>query len=222
MSTALAKRRYRLGASLLLGSARWLRWPLLSLAAVPVLSVVFIGALDNGLWSIAASVLQWFVAATAGIWLFTNLPTLLARGVTRRETTVAYLLFGGVASVAVAALATAGFAAEHALLDLFGDPLRPWGETLANGARYLLVTPIYFFAGMFLGAAAMRFGDRTWFTVAVLIGAGGAYAGVLALEFGDLDGRAAAWAATALGVVAVLAAASVLALRSVPVRPKRA
>jgi hypothetical protein len=222
MST-LANRRYRLGVSLFLGSGRWLRWPLLLwVGAVPIASVVFMNAIEVGLWTISASVFQWFVASTAGIWIFTNLPALLSRGVTRREVTVAYLVFGALGCVAVGVLTTAGYAAEHALLDLFGDPLGTWDETLASGARYLLITPIYFFTGMFLGATATRFGDKGWFTAAVLVGAAGLYAGVLALEFADIDGRVALWAAGALAVTAVLIAASALALRSVPVRAKRA
>jgi hypothetical protein len=223
MSDTLARRRYRLGARLFLGSVRWLRLPiLLGLLAAPVLSVVFADAIETGLWRIVATVFQWFVASTAGIWLFTNLPTLLARGVTRRELTVAYLVFGALASVGTAALTTAGFAAEHALLDLFGAPLGTWDETLAAGARYLLITPIYFFTGTFIGAAATRFGDRTWFVVALLVACAGHYAGILALEFGDLDGRVAGWAAVSLAVTAVLMTASALALRSVPIRAKRA
>ncbi|MCD0446717.1 hypothetical protein LO763_24160 [Glycomyces sp. A-F 0318] len=225
MSTALAKRRYRIGVSLFLGSGRWLRWPLLLwVVAVPILSVVFSGALETGLWSISTSVFQWFVAITAGGWIYTNLPVLIARGVTRREATVAYLLFGGLAAVAVAVLATAGSVAEHALLDLFGDPFGTWGEAVAAGARYVLITPIYFFTGAFIGASAVRFNGSTLFTVIVLVASTGHYAGVLALEFGLFggDGLLAAWAAISLGVIAILAAASALILRSIAVQPKRA
>ncbi|WP_030156693.1 hypothetical protein [Glycomyces sp. NRRL B-16210] len=225
MTTALARRRYRLGLSLFLGSARWLRWPLLCwIVLTPIASAVFIDAVDQGLWRIAASVFQWFVAATAGIWLASNLPTLLARGITRREITVAYLLFGLLASIASVAITIGGFAAEHALLALTSEPLGTWGETLTIGLRYLLVTPVYFFAGAFIGAAAARFGDKGWFTVAVLVGSGALYVGLLALEFGDLDGsgRLAAFLAGGIGATAALCVATALALRSIPVRAKRA
>jgi len=225
MTTALAKRRYRLGVSLFLGSARWLRWPLLAwVVLTPILSVVFSSAIEVGLWTVATTTFQWFVAAPAGLWLFTNLSTTLARGVTRRELTVAYLVFGALASLAVTALTIAGFAAEHALYALFDLPVDTWGGTLAAGARYVLVTPVYFFAGTLIGATAARFGDRAWFTVAVLLGAGGLYTGLLLLEFGELSGpgRVAAWAVGGIAATAALISASALTLRSIPIRPKRA
>ncbi|SDD67900.1 hypothetical protein [Glycomyces harbinensis] len=225
MSTALAKRRYRIGVSLFLGSGRWLRWPLLLWAVgAPIASVLFINVVETGLWTITATVFQWFVAVTAGGWVYTNLPTLISRGVTRREITVAYIIFGILGSIAVATLTTVGFAAEHALLDLFGDPLGTWGGDLANGARYFLITPIYFFTGAFIGASAMRFGGRPWFVVVLIIAASGHYAGVLFLEFGYFtDPRSLlVWAAMALGVIAILVAASSATLRSVPIQAKRA
>jgi hypothetical protein len=225
MDTRLAKRRYRFGLGLFTGSVRWLRWPLLGwIVLTPILSVVFISAIETGLWTISATVFQWFVAVTAGIWIFTNLPGTLARGVTRRELTVAYLVFGALASVATAAVITAGFAAEHAMLALTADRAGAWGETLASGARYLLITPIYFFTGTYIGALAVRFGGRTWFTASVLLAAAGHYAGILALEFGFFgdDGLVVAWAAVALAVTAVLITAVALLLRSIPVAAKRA
>ncbi len=227
MTTALANRRYRLGLSLFIGTVRWLRWYLLGwIVLTPILSVVFSSAIETGLWSITASVFQWFVAATAGIWIFSNLPSTLARGVTRRELTVAYLVFGALASVATAAATTAGFAAEHALLALVAEPAGTLGEALGSGARYLLITPIYFFAGTLLGVLAARFSGNTWFTAAVLVGTGGLYAAVLSLEFNEAwfdPGQAlAAWTAAALALTAALVTASALALRTIPIRAKRA
>lgn len=224
MDTRLAKRRYRLGLRLFTGSVRWLRWPLIGwIVLTPILSVVFISAIETGLWTVAATVFQWFVAVTAGIWIHTNLPGTLARGVTRRELTVAYLVFGALASAATAAVITAGFAAEHALLALTAEPLDTWSGTLASGARYLLITPIYFFTGTLIGALTVRFGGRTWFTAAVLFAAAAHYAGILALEFGFFGGDALlAWAAVSLAVTAVLITALTINLRSIPVAAKGA
>lgn len=225
MDSALAQRRFRFGWRLFTGSIRWLRWPLLAwIVLTPIASVIAISAIETGLWSVAATVFQWFVAVTAGIWIFTNLPGTLARGVTRRELTVAFLVFGALASTATAAVITAGFAAEHALLAQFAQPLGTWDETLASGARYLLITPIYFFTGAYIGALAARFSGKTWFTVALLFAAAGHYAGVLALEFGFFGNEdlVLAWAAIALAVSAVLITALTLTLRSIPIRPKGA
>jgi hypothetical protein len=222
-TTALAKRRYRLGLSLFLGSSRWLRWVTLAwVVLTPILSVPLISAIETGLWAITATVFQWFVASTAGMLLYQTLPGTLAKGVTRRELTVAYLVFGVLASLGTAAIVTAGFAAEHALLALFAEPLGTWGQTLADGARYVLIAPIYFFTGVLIAAAALRFGGNHWFTAIVLVAAGGLYTGVLALEFGYYDSAVAAWAAVALAVTAALVAGTVATLRSIPVRAKRA
>jgi hypothetical protein len=121
---------------------------------------------------------------------------------------------------------TAGSAAEHALLSLVAEPAGTLSESLAYGARYLLVTPIYFFTGTLIGVLAARFSGDTWFTAAVLIGTGGLYAAVLALEFNEawLDAGPvlAAWAVTALALIAALVTASALALRAIPIRAKRA
>jgi hypothetical protein len=224
MDTRLAKRRYRFGWRLFTGSVRWLRWPLIGwIALTPIFSAVFLSAIETGLWTISATVFQWFVAVTAGIWIHTNLPGTLARGVTRRELTVAYLVFGALASVATAAVITAGFAAEHALLALTAEPLDTWSGTLASGARYLLITPIYFFTGTLIGALTVRFAGRTWFTAAVLFASAGHYAGILALEFGFFGGGALlAWAAVAVAVTAVLITALTINLRSIPVAAKGA
>lgn len=227
MDTALAKRRYRFGRRLFTGSVRWLRWPLLGwIVLTPILSAVFSSAIETGLWTITATVFQWFVAATAGIWIFTNLPTSLARGLTRRELTVAYLVYGALASIATAAVITAGFAAEHALLAQFAEPAGTWSETLTSGARYLLITPIYFFAGTLLGVLSARFSGDTWFTAAVLVGTGGLYAAVLFLEFNeawfDAGPSQVFWAATAFALTAALISAFAAALRSAPIRGKQA
>lgn len=221
----LDRRRYRLGWRLFTGASAWARLALLVGAALTLTaSTVFAQVIETGIWAIAATVLQWFAAVAAGGILYANLPVWISRGCTRREITVAYAVFGALTAIALTAFTTAGFAAEHALLTLTGDAPRSWGETLGLGARYLAITPIYFFTGTFIGVAAARFGGRTWFTVAVLFGAAGLYAGVLGLEFGTLGGEwhLAAWAGTALAVTAVLIAAYVLALRSIPVSAKRA
>ncbi|MQM26103.1 hypothetical protein [Glycomyces albidus] len=225
MSTALAKRRYRLGTGLFLGSARWLRWILIAwIVLTPVLSAVFADVVEIGLWAITATVFQWFVACTAGIMLYQGLPGMLANGVTRREVTTAYLVFGALASAGTAAVVTAGFAAEHALLSAVAQPAGSWSADLAAGARYLLITPIYFFTGALIGAAALRFGGSHWFSALVLVAAAGHYAGVLALEYGFSGGpgTVAAWAAIGLAVIAILVAGTAAALRDIPVRANRA
>ncbi|MCC3764412.1 hypothetical protein K3N28_15200 [Glycomyces sp. TRM65418] len=224
MDSALAKRRYRFGRRLFTGSAVCFRWWLVATAVLTLpASLVTAQAIETGLWSVAATVLQWFAAAVAGMLIYTNLPVWISRGCTRREITVAFAVFAALTTLALTAYLVAGFAAEHALFALVGDAPRPWSETIGLGARYLLITPIYFFTGTLIGAAAARFAGRAWFTAAVLIGATGHYAGILALEFGTLgDWAPAPWAGVALAVTAVLVAACALTLRSVPVQAKRA
>jgi hypothetical protein len=225
LSDRLAKRRYRFGWRLFTGATIWLRWWLLTaLVLAPIGSMALANVVESGLWPIVATVVQWFTAVTAGLLIYANLPLWISRGCTRREITVAFAVFGALTSVAVAALITAGFAAEHGLLALTADAPRPWGETVELGVRYLLITPVYFFTGTFIGAAAARFGGRPWFTATVLIGAAVHYAGILALEF-DVFGRewaTAPWAGLTLAATAALIAAYALALRSIPVQAKRA
>jgi hypothetical protein len=225
MDTRLAIRRYRFGWRLFTGAANWLGiWLAVGLILVPLLAVTFSDVIETGLWSIAATVLQWFGAATAGTVIYANLPVWIARGCTRREITIAFAVFGVLTTVVLTAFITAGFAAEHALLALTADAPRTWSDTVLMGVRYLAITPIYFFAGTFIGVAAARFGGTVWFTPAVLIGAAALYAGVLFLEFDVLGGewRPVPWAGAALAVTAVLTAAYALALRSLPVSAKGA
>ncbi|MFB9661397.1 hypothetical protein ACFQS3_01615 [Glycomyces mayteni] len=219
----LPGRRYRLGLGIALGAARWLRWIGLAwIVLTPLLSVLLVNAIETGLWAITATVFQWFVASAAGRWLYANLPAAISRGVTRRELTTALLVFGTLASIATTAVVTAGFAAEHALLSAAGEPLGTWGDALGNGTRYLLITPIYCFTGALIGAAALRFAGRAWFTLVVLVAAAGQYSGVLALEFGYARGGTdlAGWAGICLAVTAVLVAGLAATLRTVPVRTK--
>ncbi|MEU6248685.1 hypothetical protein [Glycomyces sp. NPDC047010] len=221
--TALTGRRYRLGLAIALGAARPLRWILLAwIVLTPVMSLLLADVIETGLWLITATVFQWFVASAAGRWLYANLPGVLSRGVTRRELTTAYLVFGAIASLATTAIVTAGFAAEHALLTAAGNATGTWGGALADGARYLLITPIYCFTGALIGAAALRFAGSTLFTLVVLVAAAGQYTGVLALEFGFFDGggNLAAWAGICLAVTAVLVAGLAATLRTAPVRAK--
>ncbi|GAA1681571.1 hypothetical protein GCM10009830_30900 [Glycomyces endophyticus] len=219
----LARRRYRLGLSLFLGSARWLRWIVPAwVVLTPLLSLLFSDAVETGLWRITATVFQWFVASVAGMWFYQNLPGTIARGVTRREVTTAYLIFGVLASVATAALVTAGALAEHALLTAFAEPADTWAGTLATGARYLVITPIYFFTGALIGASAIRFGGGNLFTIIVLVAASGHYAGILALEFEffGTGGGLALWLGVCLAVIAVLVAGVVAVVRTIPVRSR--
>nr|BFF26626.1 hypothetical protein GCM10025732_45910 [Glycomyces mayteni] len=103
-----------------------------------------------------------------------------------------------------------------------GRTLGTWGDALGNGTRYLLITPIYCFTGALIGAAALRFAGRAWFTLVVLVAAAGQYSGVLALEFGYARGGTdlAGWAGICLAVTAVLVAGLAATLRTVPVRTK--
>lgn len=224
MDSSLAKRRYRFGWRLFTSSATWLGiWFAAGIVLVPAATVVFSQAIEIGLWAIAASVLQWFAAATAGTIILANLPMWISRGCTRREITVAFCIFGALTTVAFTAFTTAGFAAEHALLALTSEAPRGWGDTLGMGARYLMITPIYFFAGAFLGAAAARFGGRTWFTVSALVGVAGLYMVVLPLEFTPLGdgGRFIPGTGAAVALIAALVVACALTLRSIPVPAKR-
>jgi hypothetical protein len=225
MNTRLANRRYRFGRRLFTGAVTCLRWWLIAgIVLVPALSAVFAEVFELGLWSVTAAVLQWFAAGTAGLMLFANLPVWISRGCTRREITVAYAVFGALATVGLSAYLMAGFAAEHALLALAAEPPTGLGEALGSGARYLAITPIYFFAGTLIAALATRFSGDNRFTAAVLFGAGALYAAVLYLEFNDAwfepSGSTAVWTATALALTAVLIAATAATLRSVPIRAK--
>lgn len=228
-AAALGRRRYRLGARMFTTAVRWLRWWLIAALALAVLGGPVIHAVwgaNAGAWTATISVLQWFAAITGGMYLHTSLPGLISRGVTRREITAAFLVFGALASAGLAALALTGFAAEHLMLGLVGQPADTWGEVLEKGARYLLIAPAYFFAGALVTASAARIGKEGAFVVVLfLLFPALLIAGTLSLEmFGyTVDAftwRAAAWAGSGIAFVAALVAALVLVLRSVPV-PKR-
>lgn len=225
MNAALANRRYRFGRRLFTSAVSWLRWWLIAgIILVPALSAMFADVFELGLWSITAAVLQWFAAGTAGMMLFANLPVWISRGCTRREITTAYAVFGALATVGLAAYLMAGYAAEYALRALVAEPPTGLGEALGSGARYLAITPVYFFAGTLVAALATRFSGDKRFTPAILIGTGALYAAVLYLEFHDAwfdpGASTALWAAAALALAAALIAANAAALRSVPIRAK--
>lgn len=227
MTAALANRRYRFGWRLFTGATAWLSWWLLAgIVLVPVVAALFADVFEVGLWSIAAAVLQWFAAGTAGVMLFANLPVWISRGCTRREITVAYLVFGALSTVGLTAYLVAGFAAEHALMALFAESPTGLGEAAASGARYLAITPIYFFAGTLVAALATRFSGDSRFTAAMLFGTGALYAATLYLEFNDAwfdpGWSTVASAAAGLALTAALIAANVATLRNVPVRAKQA
>lgn len=227
METRLAKRRYRFGWRLFTGATVWLKWWLLTgIVLVPVLSALLADVIELGLWAVAAAVLQWFAAGTAGLMLFGNLSVWISRGCTRREITVAFIVFGALTTIGLAAYLTAGFAAEHALLALTAEAPASLGEALGSGARYLAITPVYFFAGVLIAALAARYSGNHGFTAAVLLGTGGLYAATLYLEFNDawftLGWSTAASIALGLALTAALIAASTATLRSVPIRGKQA
>jgi hypothetical protein len=225
MTTALAKRRYRLGWRLFKGTVLWARlWLLAGAALTLIASAVLATAIETGMWPVAASVLQWFAAVAASGLLYARLPVWISQGWTRREITVGFAVCGVQASVALAAFVTAGFAAEHAVLALIDQAPGTWGDALASGARYLAVTPIYFFSGALIGVLAARFSGAAWFTAAALVGAALLYTVVLSLEFGVVwfEGALspAAWTATALALIAALLAAYASTLRTLPIRAK--
>ncbi|MEU6248684.1 hypothetical protein [Glycomyces sp. NPDC047010] len=226
---ALARRRYRLGARMFTAAVRWLRWWLLAALALAVLGgpvIHLIWDADAGAWTGTISVLQWFTAITGGVFLHNSLTGLISRGVTRREITVAFLVFGALASAALAALAITGFAVEHFMLGLVAAPDDTWGQVLAKGARYLLIGPAYFFAGALVTAAAARIGKEGAFVVVLfLLFPSMLIAGTLSLEFfgytvDAFSWQAAAWIGSGLAFIAAMVTALVLVLRSVPV-PKR-
>lgn len=227
MDTRLAQRRYRFGRRLFTGATAWLKWWLLTgIVLVPALSALFADVFEVGLWSIAAAVLQWFAAGTAGMMLFGNLAVWVSRGCTRREITIAFIVFGALASVALPAYLTLGFLTEHALMALVDEPPTSLGAALGSGVRYLAITPVYCFAGILVAALASRYSGSRGFTAAVLFGTGGLYAATLYLEFNDawFDPGWSTAASAAAGVLLAIALAAGCAgvLRSIPVRGKQA
>jgi hypothetical protein len=227
MSAALANRRYRFGRRLFSGAVTWLSWWLIAgLVLVPIVSAVFAQVFEVGLWTITATVFQWFAAGTAGTMLYTNLPVWISRGCTRREITVAYTVFGALTTVGLAVYLAAGFVVEHAVLALVAEPPTGLGEAVGSGVRYLAITPIYFFAGTLIAVLATRFSGDNRFSAAVLFGTGALYAATLYLEFNDAwfdpGWSTATSVATALALTAALVAACTAALRTVPIRAKQA
>ncbi|HEX2144128.1 MAG TPA: hypothetical protein VHG10_06440 [Glycomyces sp.] len=232
LRTGLDRRRYRLGRRQFTASVRLLRYWLLSAAAIvligsPAVALIWHGS-DITLWAPTISILQWFAAAIAGMWLASTVPSLIANGLTRKELTAAFLVFGALTGLTLGILAVVGFAAEHALLAAVAEPLDTWGQAIAKGARYLLVAPVYFFAGAAVVALALRFGKEGAFLVTLLLVVPlTIFAGTLSLEFFgygvDVDTWAfATWLAAGLAFLAALIATVVLALRSIPIRPKGA
>ncbi|THV30767.1 hypothetical protein [Glycomyces paridis] len=226
MDDALAKRRYRIGLRLSLDALRWMIWPLaIGVAVSLVLAAVLAltgAAPDGGVWAVWISIAQWLWGAAAGIRLFAAVPVHLALGVTRRETIAAFGVFGALTTALGVVVAVGGFLAEHAVLLAVADPDGTWGAAALAGTRYLLITPIYFFGGAAIAAAALRFGSGPLPAGLILILAGALYTGALFLEFAPLADALPLWTGACLVLLAALAAAFDLALRSAPIRPRGA
>lgn len=227
MGSPLRHRHLRLGVRLFVSSARWFRWFIPAFAVLALLADLrFPDAEPDGWWILAINILMWFVAITAGLKVSTNLSLYLSQGVTRREYIKAHALHGLLATAAMAALATAGFLCEHALLTAVASPVGSWGDALVSGLRYLVVTPIYFFAGAALGALGTRYGGNPAAVLGVVIvPACAIYAGTLSIEFFELSLDAdrwsiAAWIGGSAALTAILVAAYALTLRTIPVRAK--
>lgn len=227
MGTPLRHRPLRLGARLFASSARMLRWVVPTFVVLTILADLrFPEAEPGGWWPLTINILMWFVAVTAGLKLHTNLSLHLSQGVTRSEYIKGYAIHGLLVTAAMTALATAGFVGEHALMTATGSPEESWGGALAAGLRYLVVTPIYFFAGAAIGALGTRYGGNPAAVLGVVIlPAGAIYAGTLTIEFFELTIDAdswslAAWAGGSAALIAVLIAAYALTLRTIPLRPK--
>ncbi|THV38440.1 hypothetical protein [Glycomyces buryatensis] len=231
MSTVLDNRRYRYGLRIFTDVARSSRYWILGAlflctAATAVTAQIWPGA-DFSIWGVAVSILQWFPAALGGVYLFTMLPIMISLGLTRREFTVAFAVFGILAALASALIAIAGALAEHAVLELVAEPLNTWGGDFAAGARYLMIAPIYTLGGMAVSALTIRIGNGSALLAAPLVLAALIYAGTLMIEFFEVtvnahDWTFAAWIGSGLVALAALAAVYTLSLRSVPIRPKRA
>ena len=225
METDLRHRSLRLASHLFTASVHWLRWSIASLIVLTVVADLwFLDVQPEGWWAVTISILMWFVAVGAGVKLHSDLSVQLARGVTRREYTLGFAVFGVWTAIAMALLAAVGFLGEHALLSAGGSAEGTWGGALAQGARYLVVTPIYFFAGTAIGAVGTRFGGNPAAAAAALIvPAGAVYAGTLTIEFFELTvdtdrWSVAVWASGSAALVAILIAAYSLTLRTIPVR----
>lgn len=231
MTTALSRRRYRLGLRLFTGAIAWTRYwiligTVLSIAATAVVAAVR-PDFEFSTWRFMVSVLQWFPAVTAGIWLYALLPVYISRGLTRREITVAFIVFGVLASAAAGLFAVLGFLAEHAVLDLVAEPLDTWGGALASGARYLLVAPVYVFGATAVSSLAIRIGDGSALIAVPIALAALVYAGTLVIEFFELTVNSGEWTLLSwiiggLALSAALVATSSLALRAAPIRAKKA
>jgi hypothetical protein len=113
------------------------------------------------------------------------------------------------------------------MLALVAEPLDTWGEALAKGARYLLISPVYCFAGAAVIALALRIGKQAAFVAALfLLFPALVFAGTLSIEFFDYGLDAGTWAfatwlGTGLAFLAVLVATVALSLRSIAIHPKQ-
>lgn len=233
MNATLSQRRYRLGAHMFTRTARsFLWWLAIGVPVTFAVSIAFadVFAREMSIWIITASVFQWFVAVSAGIVIHQVLPSLIATGLTRREITAAFGVFGGLLCAAAVLLVAAGLFAEHALLTAFADePLTvasrvepsTFGETAARAARYLVVTPLYCSAGLAVGAAAMRLRSGG-LQVPILLSAASVLA--LACMWFEYTSRwgAPAWLLAGFAFLAVTATAFVLLMRGAPIHAKRA
>ncbi|WP_035698712.1 hypothetical protein [Glycomyces tenuis] len=221
MNATLAQRRYQLGARMFTRTARSFLWWLIGGSLVTfTISIVFSDALEIGAWTITASVFQWFVGVSAGIAIHQVLPAQIATGLTRREITAAFGVFGALLCAAAVLFVAAGLLVEHALLSAVADPSFTLGETAAQAARYLVVTPLYCSVGLALGAAEVRMRPNALQVPALLSAAAVLAAACMWVEYSSA--WSAAWTAAGIALIAAMAAAFVLLMRGAPVHPKRA
>lgn len=220
MNATLSQRRYRLGSRMFIRTARSFLWWLA--AGTPLtfaISIVFVDELDIGAWAVTGSIFQWFVGVSAGIAIHQVLPTQIATGLTRREIIGAFGVFGALLCAAAVLLVAAGFLAEHALLAAVAEPPVTLGETAAQAARYVVVTPLYCSVGLALGAAEVRLRLGGLNVLALLSAAAVLAVACMWAEYSSA--WTPEWIVAGLTLLAVMATAFVLFMRAAPVHPKR-
>jgi hypothetical protein len=200
---------------------------LLIFFAVMVISVNLArsGESDAGpsLWANAgAQAPRWFLFVMGIMWATTNLPVLVANGVTRRRFFGGAMLFGLASSVVFTLMVTIGFAIER---QLFADrgllaadyPLNTAGDFARYTGEMTLILMGFILTGWVVGLLFYRL--RPW-TALLLLPL--AMLPVIVGVFGGSTSPISLSPLLALATVAAAALAAYLLVRAVPIRAKKA
>jgi hypothetical protein len=171
---------------------------------------------------------RWFLFVIGIMLATTNLPVVIAHGITRRKYFAGVMVFTAVSAAAFAAAVMLGFVAEQAGFEVAGVPyflpehypLNSFGAAASYAGEAFLAMWGFMLSGWTIGLLFYRL--RVWVALLLILVASvplGAFGLPPGVEVGKELGTRVALGVASIAVVALL---SFLLVRTVPVKPKKA